>query len=575
MTKTAVIYARVSSEKQAGEDKVSIPEQLDVCTRFCEDNDYNVIGIFIDDKRYKKTKYPLKGRIVEPSGKYNDRPDFVKMLEALRSGDIDAIVSFDLDRFGRHERVLGAYIDALDIADSMRRGKREIKIYDAVEDESYSLGRVSDMVRDARKENEKRAKRFKMGRIGTLKMGLWPSKSVRYGYKPVEAVRGYTIEVDNLEAEMVRFIFQEALTCSIDQIRVKLLARGYEQRRGNGATGWPVGVIHSILASQEYLGQATWTFSTGESYTIDIPQLVTPELFKAVQKKLSERQAKSLGSLKRPALLHHIGYCGACGAKLSTATNRHTSYLLKDGTRVKNIRQGLPPHVYQCMIGRRYPEKRKLHDQIGWSGPMLDDKVWRALVDDAINNPDLIREQVERRQAELQENGNQAESDIERCQAEIKAIEAGRQKLMDQLSRGNITEADFETVITRRNSELEYWREELERARILRDEHVLVQENLNIAYSFLKMQRAKLSDLDRPIKELEIDEQIRILTERRNIVQSLADRVIIYGSKEIVIEGMIDPSETVSTDITTHRNGLLCFVLELLSLEATEQTYRF
>jgi DNA invertase Pin-like site-specific DNA recombinase len=74
--KRAVIYARVNTETQAGDDKVSIEQQLTDCQALCESQGFEIIGIFEDKKKYTKTRSPNKGKVVESSGKYDDRPGF-------------------------------------------------------------------------------------------------------------------------------------------------------------------------------------------------------------------------------------------------------------------------------------------------------------------------------------------------------------------------------------------------------------------------------------------------------------------------------------------------------------------
>jgi DNA invertase Pin-like site-specific DNA recombinase len=47
-TVRAAIYARVSTKPQAGEDKVSIPDQLRECRKFIQKEDWHCAGEFID-----------------------------------------------------------------------------------------------------------------------------------------------------------------------------------------------------------------------------------------------------------------------------------------------------------------------------------------------------------------------------------------------------------------------------------------------------------------------------------------------------------------------------------------------
>lgn len=57
-----VIYARFSSQRQ---NETSIEAQLEECHRYCEQNNYNVVGEYIDRALSAKT---------------DDRPDFQRMI---------------------------------------------------------------------------------------------------------------------------------------------------------------------------------------------------------------------------------------------------------------------------------------------------------------------------------------------------------------------------------------------------------------------------------------------------------------------------------------------------------------
>lgn len=79
-----VIYARYSSHNQ---QETSIEGQLKVCHEFCERNNYTVIHEYID-------------RAI--SGRTDNRPDFLQMIQDSASKNFDFIVVYQLDRFSRN-----------------------------------------------------------------------------------------------------------------------------------------------------------------------------------------------------------------------------------------------------------------------------------------------------------------------------------------------------------------------------------------------------------------------------------------------------------------------------------------
>ena len=111
--------------------------------------------------------------MVNPSGERADRPNFLKMLELVKTGTIDVVLCWRDDRLVRHPRVAVALEDALDIGDKERPGKPKIAIYDAT---GAIIDRFTLSIKAAiwREENKRRAERTRMGKVGTLQEGRWP-----------------------------------------------------------------------------------------------------------------------------------------------------------------------------------------------------------------------------------------------------------------------------------------------------------------------------------------------------------------------------------------------------------------
>jgi DNA invertase Pin-like site-specific DNA recombinase len=130
MSKSAVIYARVSSEEQAKGEAVSIDGQLFDCLALVARNGWQVSGQYIDCEDYKATQDPKRGRMANPSGERADRPEFLKLLEQDKAGEADIILGWRDDRLVRHPRAAAALTDAIDAGNVKHKGGK-IGIYDA------------------------------------------------------------------------------------------------------------------------------------------------------------------------------------------------------------------------------------------------------------------------------------------------------------------------------------------------------------------------------------------------------------------------------------------------------------
>jgi DNA invertase Pin-like site-specific DNA recombinase len=546
MKPQAVIYIRVSSEKQAGDDKVSLDQQLADCRALCEAQGFTIAGIFKDSERYTKTKAPYKGKVVQPSGRYDDRPGFVQMLNRIEAGDIDAVVYWDNYRLGRHYRVLGTLANSLDIGGQRRNGRGDIQLWEASKRAMISRIVLGIMISIAQEENESRTRRVKMGKLGTLEQGRWPGNYKRYGYQTVKepGSRGVSILLHPVEAEAVRYMFDLAdRGHSLVQIRDRLIARGISQKEGVNQPkirDWSTTIIGSILRSRDYTGQATYSFSDGNSFTVEIPQIIDPGQWQRVQQKLTERiQLSSRNTKTTWAAVQHLAYCGECDGRLTMYTNRYVYARNTAGDKVR-YEFDLPKHTYACGKARRF-KGEIAHAKVYHYGPSLDYSIWRHLVDQVIKHPELIREQVMNRRTELIAQGDDYAGEIARAQRELAAIEEGRGRLMAQLSKGTITEDDFERVMIQRNKDRVYWQEEVNRLLRLRDDVQQLENDLEYAYRLLDSYGNRLKQLDIPPAELntrDLDERIAILTERKRIIQSLCEKVIVFADGRVIIKGL-------------------------------------
>ncbi len=83
--KTAVIYARYSSERQTEQ---SIEGQLRVCNEYAERNGIKVVGTYIDRAM---------------TGTNDNRKDFQRMLRDCTKREWDTVLVYKLDRFSRNK----------------------------------------------------------------------------------------------------------------------------------------------------------------------------------------------------------------------------------------------------------------------------------------------------------------------------------------------------------------------------------------------------------------------------------------------------------------------------------------
>lgn len=108
------IYARVSTDQQ------ELEQQITACQRYCAYKSHEVIDVYSE----------------KISGAKSSRPEYLKLITALRAVKYDAVVVFRLDRLGRNARELALLIDELE-----NRGIKVLSINENF-DTSTAIGRA-------------------------------------------------------------------------------------------------------------------------------------------------------------------------------------------------------------------------------------------------------------------------------------------------------------------------------------------------------------------------------------------------------------------------------------------------
>jgi site-specific DNA recombinase len=537
----AVLYARVSDPSaQDSEDKVSIAQQLTDMRALCERNGWHIEGEFVDNESYRAKQPPKKGKIVNPSGERADRPQFLAMLKVVRTGRVDAALCWRDDRMVRHPRVAVALEDTLDIGDIARNGKPKIQIFDAT---GAIIDRFTLSIKATiwREENKRRAERTRMGKQATLEQGRWPGEFRRYGYKSIRepGKRGRKILLDPEMAPVVRRIFEMYDSgMRVAEIRQWLMAQDVPQIYTSMVKHeWSMSLIGRILRQVEYLGKATWRFNDGKTFELDIPPIIEPALWHRVQDRIDRNKQLSTRNAQGIYLLQGIAYCADCGNRFSVSTPRTKTLWTR--------------HFYRCHTAgsnAHEPHPRPY----GCSGPGLDFAVWRHLVDYGIKRPDLIREQVEARQAELREQGSDMDSEIARARRKLDQLDQQRAFYQRQAARGKMTEAEFDARMDETGEEQRYWQNEIAGMLELRDDVQRVDAGLDYATKLLAEFQERLTDINHTVDELKAlpkEERNVVLKARRDIIRALCDKVYVDSEKHVRIEGVLDGSEAAQFNL--------------------------
>ena len=411
----AAIYARVSTKPQAGEDKISIPDQLRDCRKFATANNWEIIDEFIDPGITANTI---------------DRPGLKKLLESSTAWDV--VLAWDFDRFYRDKRSVAGYI--LDRLDELKKQitsvKQPIPIYEpsAYEprenDTPYMLREMAGFTSGL--DNRRRFRTLRKGLRERHRQG-YMTKPPPYGYRVAYALdNGKPIplprQIDPIEGPVVQRMFAEYLSGkSFLHIALGLNRAGTLSRSGKP---WSGNTIRGIIANPFYKGLLRVDFHDGKKekppsqwtlYQGRHESLIAEDDWEEAQ-ALRIRKAKRARSYGSRTLLSGLLKCGYCGAGMCKEGSWGGGYYVC----------GKYHRTRECTLN----SFRRVH---------LEMEV-RDYITRIIKSEDIF-ENVRRSE---QDNASQnAKRDLARLQKQLLDLPGRERRLFDLYETGHINKSDF------------------------------------------------------------------------------------------------------------------------------------
>ncbi len=510
MTKAA-LYARVSTDDQAREEKVSLDTQKSDIEEHCRNNGYELVTPYYID-------------VQSGSDTMKNRPQFERMITDAESGIFDVIVAWKPDRLFRNmwpAARLKKTIDETGIDVEAVRQPLDKKM----------LGLWAWV---AEMEIENFRDRSKMGKFGVARKGQIVTKEVPYGYK---VGKDRYPEIKEEEALVVKRIFNEFLIedKQVAQIIKSLNNDGAPLRNGTSKLGWSSAYIYRILRNPTYIGKGTYGqyIYTGkktrlrpkeEQVIVPFPPIVDVELFNAAQEKKGKRIKSITRHYKATYLLRDIIYCKECGYKFITRDFWSHSRYKKSGERVVT-HYDKPYRYYQCYGMFRLVGKTSCRKPGRYRADALEDLVWQKIVE-VLQNPMVIADGIK--------DGKGPDQSILDTLASAKRsvsdLKWKRQKTIKLHIDGAITKEDLDVQLKLTTERMEFVNGEVERL----SKEVSAQKKKQLDLSNLEALSVQFKDI---IADLTPEEQAEI-------ARLLIKQVWIDGEGNVEIEFAIPEPPT-------------------------------
>lgn len=293
--KTAVIYARYSSERQTEQ---SIEGQLRVCNEYAERNEMVVVDTYIDRAM---------------TGTNDKRTAFQRMLKDSSKRAWDYVLVYKIDRFGRNKYELAMNKHTLKF-----NGIRLISAMENIPDTPEGIILESLLEGMAEYYSAELSQKVRRGMNETRQKGNFTGGYLLYGYKK----DGKKIVIDEDKAKIVNLIYEKyAKNEYIKDIIIDLTNMGIL----NKGKPFAKNTLHRILQSEKYSGIY---HHNDETFTNIYPQIVPDSLFKIVQLKNENNKYGSHSQFVNYLLRKKI-ICGYCGRTINGITGTSKSKKVK------------------------------------------------------------------------------------------------------------------------------------------------------------------------------------------------------------------------------------------------------
>ncbi|MDE7360679.1 MAG: recombinase family protein [Oscillospiraceae bacterium] len=329
LDKITALYCRLSNDDDLNGESNSITNQKAILRKYADDNGFRNVQFYVDDGF---------------SGTNFNRPDFMRMMEDVKSGKVGTVITKDLSRFGRDYLMTGQYIEMILLDYDVR--------YIAINDGVDTLRSENEMMVFKNVFNDWYArdcsKKIKAVFKSKGQSGKPLTTNIPYGYKKSETDKNLW-EVDEETAPVVKRIYrlcidgygpmQIAKILTADNI---LTPTAYRQLKSMGSVTvekpcrWAQKTIVGILEKLEYVGH-TVNFKTHKKSYKNKKKMANPREewmifenthepiisqhdFDLVQEmRKNKRKIQKCGEVNP---FSGIVYCADCGAKMYLCRSR-------------------------------------------------------------------------------------------------------------------------------------------------------------------------------------------------------------------------------------------------------------
>jgi site-specific DNA recombinase len=279
------------------------------------------------------------------SGTTETREHFEALLMAVRSKKVLHVCIPEVDRLARDEFVAATLIFELWAAGATVHDANRNRIIDR--NNSQSRREFFQDAIEASSERERITRRMYAGKLEKIRDGK-PER-------PLNAFGWRSGQIDETEAEVVRWMYARAIQVGVLRVAEELNTRAIVSRRG---IPFQHSSVRVILTNPIYRGHYEFG-RKGERLTLEIPAIITPELWYRVQASIKDRHNGQSTVRSRSDDYPLMGRirCSDCGGTMTpfVAAVRQNAYYF--------CRNTLATRKAKC-THRKYHRADQLHAEV-------------------------------------------------------------------------------------------------------------------------------------------------------------------------------------------------------------------
>ncbi|MDQ5957235.1 MAG: site-specific recombinase [Patescibacteria group bacterium] len=320
------LYARKSTESEERQ-VLSIDSQIKEMLQLADREGLEVVTMKRESHSAKET---------------GQRPVFNEIIEELRDGKFNGILTWAPDRISRNAGDLGRIVDLMD-AGKLQMIRTFGQTFGNNPNEKFLLMILGSQ---AKLENDNRGINVKRGLRTRVEMGLWPGVAPLGYLNQRDIDKKCQLVVDQLRAPLVKKIFERVAYEKLSGRKIYNWLRFEANFYTRGNKPLTLAGVYRILESPFYYGMFEYPKDSGNWYQGKHESLITKELFEQAQSQLKrdniQRENKEFAFTK-------LFTCGYCSSGISAEEKWKQ---LKDGTHAKYI-------YYSCSRSRDRDCKNK------------------------------------------------------------------------------------------------------------------------------------------------------------------------------------------------------------------------